>query len=165
MFEKMAEIPGVEPPKVAEPPKAEEKKEPPAPWLGGRTVPLPDGLTLEGLQKLSSAEIDAKIREQGAGIGYAAIIALAAGKGGTPSSTQLAAAKFLLDRAAAIEAADNADNDILARMRRLPRAQLVQFIDALERDALAKAIETKPMPVEVFASPVDDDTTGIHGNA
>lgn len=109
-------------------------------WLGGRSVPLPPGMTLDKLKNMTAADIDKAIKESGAGIGYAAIIAMAAGKGGTPSGTQLQAARFLVERGAELVADDAADHDISSRLRALPREQLMKLLHVYEEEALKAAV-------------------------
>lgn len=123
------------------------------PELGGRVITLPEGLKLDDLRDLTSAQIDAKIKEQGAGIGYAAIIALAAGKGGTPPGTQLRAAEFLVDRGSELEREGGADGDLPGRLRALPRKELVELIQVIEQKALEGAVNGQSV---IDVVPVDD---------
>lgn len=117
------------------PPSGETEKKPDK--IEGK---LPAGLTIDELKNLSSAEIDRKIKEQGAGIGYAGMIALALGAG--PAGTRYHACAFLMNRAAELADRDAADRDIGARLRSLPREELLQLIEHYEEKASKSAIHS-----------------------
>lgn len=104
----------------------------------GREVLLPVGLSLAELQSLSSSDIDDKIKQQGAGIGYAGILKLAAGHGKTPAGTQLNACAFLLNRAAELADREKTDKDLSDGLRGMPRAALQEFVDKYEAAEAAK---------------------------
>lgn len=114
----------------------------------GRAVTLPAGLTLLELQNLPASEIDEKIKAQAAGIGYAGMLKLAAGHGKTPAGTQFHACAFLLNRAAELEREAKEDTNLSARLRSLPREQLVELIDSYERKALNASL-TGQRPIDV----------------
>lgn len=99
-----------------------------------RTVDLPAGLSERDLIKLSSGEIDQIIQQAGPVVGYAAMIRLAAGAGGTPPATQFHAAKFLIERAAALEEQKRSMTGAARGLQNLTNEQLQALVESLEKE-------------------------------
>lgn len=118
----------------------EKKADLPAPYQG-RVIPLPAGLTLADLQRMNPKEIDRIIKTQGAGIGWAAILALAAGVAGTPSNVQNSAAQALVKRAAELNERDDKDADIMEQLRTLDHDQLLLLIQTIKSNPALLAVE------------------------
>lgn len=105
---------------------------------------LPPGLTVEKMQKCTTAEIDALIKEFGAGIGYANMIKLASGHGKTPAGTQYLCCAFLLNRAQELEDQAQQNASVAAKLRNLPTDKLYKLIAQLEeQEQLAPPIDVE----------------------
>lgn len=99
--------------------------------LMSRCVRLPAGLTEADLARLTAREIDLVIRRAGPVVGYASMIKLASGGAGTPPQTQFHAAKFLVEQAAALDAAAKAGPSAIDALRDLPQDELNDLIAKL----------------------------------
>lgn len=119
----------------------------------GRGFELPAGLTLADLQNLNASQIDDKIKAQGAGVGYAGMLKLAAGHGKTPAGAQYQACAFLLNRAGELAENEAADKDLGGRLRALPREDLLNLISVYEKKALQNASDSQKV-IEVQAEEV-----------
>ncbi len=113
----------------------------------GLEVELPAGLTLKELEHSTTAQIDEKIKAEGAAIGYAGMVKLAAGHGKTPAGTQYHACAFLLDRAKELEGGSN--EDAQERLKELPAETLMELINTVaEKVKLSAASDLPPIDVE-----------------
>lgn len=104
------------------------------PGWRSRRIDLP--AHLDKLFLLPVEEVDRMIRTEGAALGYSVILRLAAGYGETPATTQMVAARFLVERGGETAAAEQNRHVGTDTLRQLGRQTLLDMIARLEAELL-----------------------------